>query len=184
MKLLDAVNLILPKLGEHPVTNLDTKHPTLAILLPIVENELRTKLLKGWWFNSYDNTLYPNIEGTIDVGQDTLSFVPHGDVNAAVRGTKLFNTDTASFVWTTPVTGCIRSYVEFDDLPEVIAQHVFSSALVNAYATDIGLTDVVKLWQATANDSYSDLLAEHLRHQKHSTRNSRRWRNLRNAMVK
>ena len=32
MKLLDAVNLILPKLGEHPVTSLTIKHPTLAIV--------------------------------------------------------------------------------------------------------------------------------------------------------
>ena len=63
MKLLDAVNLILPKLGEHRVTSVDNKHPTLAIILPEIENELKKLLARGWWFNEFDYKAYPDSEG-------------------------------------------------------------------------------------------------------------------------
>ena len=48
MKLLDAVNLVLPKLGERPVTSLEVKHPTLAVLLPIIEQTQINTLQRGW----------------------------------------------------------------------------------------------------------------------------------------
>lgn len=181
MKLLTAVNLTLPKLGEHPVTRLDQKHPTLAILLPEVENQLRVLCSHGWWFNSYEHTFYPDNEKHIFVGTDLLSFVPCDD-NCAVRGEQLFNTDTVSFEFDAPVKGWLVELVEFDLLPESASQVVYNRALVNTYITDLGMTNDVQAWQAAANSAASDLLAEHLRHRKYSTARSRRFRRLRSAM--
>ena len=70
MKLLDAVNLVLPKLGERPVTSLEVKHPTLAVLLPIIEQTQMNTLQRGWWFNEYEYTAYPNAQGEIGIGVD------------------------------------------------------------------------------------------------------------------
>lgn len=181
MKLLDAVNLILPKLGEHPITSLDKKHPTLAIILPEIQNTLRVVLGRGWWFNTFDYTAYPDSEKHIFLGVDTLSFTSY-DVPSALRGNQLFNPETMTFDWDAPVKGCIKELVEFDLLPETAAQFVFSSTLVSVYATDIGLTNEVQLWQQQAQVASSDLLAEHLRNQKYSTANTRRFRKLRAAM--
>lgn len=176
MQLLTAVNLVLPKLGERPVTSLEVKHPTLAVILPIVDQKLRQTLLRGWWFNDYAYTAPLAVDGTITVGQDTLSFVPDSPNKVALRGTRLFNTETLSYTFTEPVKGRVIQFVEFDELPDSAGMFVFYSALVEIYATDIGMTQELQLWQGNAAQGWSDLMMEHLRQRKHTTRNSRHWR--------
>lgn len=182
MKLLDAVNLVMPKLGERPVTSLEVKHPTLAVILPIVDQKLTQCLLKGWWFNQYNTTVYPDNDGAIFIGADTLAFIPACDGVAVQRGDQLYNPETLSYVFTQPIKAVIKQYVAFDDLPEVAAQYVFYSALVEACVTDLGVTSDTQIWQTMAGTSYSDLLAEHLQQKKHTTRKSRRWHTLVRAM--
>lgn len=182
MKLLDAVNLILPKLGEHSVTSLNTRHPTLAVILPEVENELRILLMRGWWFNEFDYKAYPDSEGNIALGSDVLEFTPKYTDTAVARGLKLYNPITLSYTFTEYVQGRVRQYVEFDSIPESAAQAVLHSALVSIYSTDIGLTNEVQMWQAKAAQAYSDLLAEHLRQKQHSTKRTRQWGNFCRAL--
>lgn len=172
----------MPKLGERAVTSLTTKHPTLAILLPIIEQTLRTTLQRGWWFNEFEYTAHPAVSGEIDIGTSALSFVPHQDGVAVVRGQRLYNPATLSYTFTEPVDGKVIQYVQFNELPESAASYVFYSALIEAYATDIGVTQELGVWQTQAARAWNDLLAEHLRQRKFSTRKSRRWRQLISAM--
>ena len=182
MQLLDAVNLVLPKLGEHTVTSLNIKHPTVAILLPEFENELRKLLNRGWWFNEFDYKAYPDSEGEIALGTNVLSFIPDTEDLAVQRGAKLYNPVTLSYVFDSYVSGRIREYVEFAQIPESAATAVMYSALVSAYCTDIGLTNEVQVWQSEAGLAYSNLLAEHLRQRKHSTKKTRQWGHFINAL--
>ena len=181
MELLTAVNFMLPKLGEHPVTSLDQKHPTLAIILPEIEDALRTALSKGWWFNSYPYVAMPDAEGYITLGTNTLSFVPD-KVDAALRGLRLFNSTTLNYVWTESISGMVVQYVPFNELPETAAQYIKYMALVSSYVTDLGTAGDVQAWQALSGGAYTALLAEHLRNRKYSTARSRRFVNLRAAL--
>lgn len=175
MKLLDAVNLVLPKLGERPVTSLELKHPTLAVLLPIIEQTRIRTLQRGWWFNEYEYTAPLNGDSEIDVGTDVLSFVPHCAGTATVRGSRLYNLQTLTFTFTEPVKGLLRQDVEYDDLPLSAQDYIMNAALVEAFGTDIGISAEIQLWQTLAGRAWSDLLAEHLKQKKHSTRNTRAW---------
>lgn len=177
MRLLDAVNQILPKLGEHPVTGLEIRHPTLAVVLPEIEQASVNLQLKGWWFNEFESKLYPDHEGTILLGTNTLKYVPYSEF-ATVRGEKLYNTATRTYVWDAPVEGVLTELVPFEDLPETAANAVLYSALVAASVQDLGMTQDVQAWMTLSAQASSDLLAEHLRQRKHSTRNSRRYRRL------
>jgi len=181
MDLLTAVNRLLPALGEHPVTRVDAKHPTLAIILPVIQAKLDETLLRGWWFNEYDYTLYPSPEGGIELPDDTLSFVGH-DVRASVRGRNLFNPETMSFKWTAPVKGRLMLRLSFDELPESVASLVFYSALVQAYLTDIGLEAVLQEWDKARIQAERLASTEHLRNMKHSTRKSARYGRYRSAL--
>lgn len=184
MKLLDAINLILPKLGEHRVTRVDIKHPTIAIIVPEVENTLRQALLKGWWFNEFLYTAQPDSEGFITLGIETLSFLPQKDQPYAVmRDGKLYNPETLSYVWTESVTGLVKQYVAFDSCPESAQQFVWYSALVDIFTTDIGMATELQIWTGHAKAAYGDLLGEHIRQRKYSTQQSSRWKRLRAAMV-
>jgi len=182
MQLLTAVNLVLPKLGERAVTSLDTRHPTLAVLLPIIDQTQRNVLRRGWWFNEFDYKAYPSVVGEIDIGSTTLSFIPRYADTAVVRGTRLYNPETLSYVFTDYVEGKVIQNIEFDELPDSAASYIFYASLVEAYATDLGVTQELSVWQTMAGMAWSDMLAEHLRQRKHSTRKSTRWARLTNAL--
>lgn len=181
MKLLEAINLILPKLGEHPVTSITTKHPTLAVVIPIIENEVKELLLRGWWFNEFKYTAYPDSEGAISLGTDTLAFTPDC-ANVAVRGLRLFNTDTLSYTFSTSVPGVVKLNVPFEELPESAAQYIQWKALVTALTTDIGITQEVQLWSMNQDKANGELLAEHLRNRKYNTRRTKQFAKLRRAL--
>lgn len=183
MKLLDAVNLILPKLGEHGVTRIDIKHPTLAIIIPEVDNTLIQILNKGWWFNEFPYTVPLNDAGELVLGTDAIAFLPdRSEVFAVFRDGKLYNPATLSYTWTKPVRGVVKQFVPFDSLPLSAQQYVWHTALVTTYVTDIGLEKEVQMWQGLAQAAYSDMLAEHIQQRKYSTRQSGRYLRLRRAM--
>ena len=183
MKLLDAVNLIMPKLGERPVTSLDVKHPTLSVLIPIINKNRTETLLRGWWFNEYAHTAHPDPDGVIRMGRSTLRFIPNAhEVNAVMRGSELFNPETLTNVFKSPVSGVVTQDVEFDLLPESAANYVLYTSLIEMFATDIGMSQELQIWQVKAGDAWNVLLGEHLRHRKYSTRDIPAWRRLRRAM--
>lgn len=183
LTLLEAINLILPKLGEHRVTRVDIKHPTIAIIVPEIENTLKALLLKGWWFNEFEYTGIPDSEGFITLGADALTFTPHpSQAFAALRDGRLYNPKNLDYTWDASVTGIVKQAVPFDSCPETAQQFVWYSACVDAFATDIGMSQEIQLWTGHAQAAYSDLLAEHIRQRKYSTRQSRRYGRLRRAM--
>lgn len=182
MELLDAVNLIMPKLGERAVTSVVTKHPTLAVLLPIMEQTRKNALRRGWWFNEFKYTAFPAPDGTIEIGVSVLSFTPEYPSTAVQRGTYLFNPETMSDKFQGPVRGVSITDVEFRALPESMATYVLYAAAIEMISTDIGVTQEIQVWQSLAGQAWSDVLAEHLKNKQYSTRKSRRWRSLVGAM--
>lgn len=181
MDLLTAVNRILPALGEHPVTSIDIKHPTLAILLPKIATKIEDITLPGYWFNTFQHTVYPDAEGEIALPAETLSFIAHCH-NVSVRGTRLYNMDTMSYVFTEAVTGELITRLAFDELPESVASLVWYSALVDSYIIDIGLTDEVRMWQSQVMDAQRRFTSEHLRNKRYSTTKTERFMRLRRAL--
>lgn len=183
LQLLEAINLILPKLGEHRVTRVDIKHPTIAIIVPEIENTLKALLLKGWWFNEFKYTGIPDSEGYITLGSDAITFTPLvSEPFATLRNGKLYNPENLDYTWDAPVTGIVKQLIPFDEIPESAQQFVLYSACVDAFATDIGASQELSIWSGHATTAYSDLLAEHIRQRKYSTRQSGRFSRLRRAM--
>lgn len=182
MLLLNAINEVLPKLGEHPVTSTESKSPTLAVVIPQIEATTRNLLTAGWWFNTFNITLYPDSEKYIGVPLNTLKWIPEPGVSCIARGERFYNGDTQSFKFDGPVKGVVTQLVSFEELPESVAQAVLYTALVIIYATDIGLEEVVRIWQGLATAGMARMEAEHLENKRYSIRQSRRFRNLLSAM--
>jgi len=186
MDLLKAVNAILPKLGEHPVTSLDSRSPTLGIILPEIDAQIDLLLTPGWWFNKFEDVdLFPNSEGQIDVPEDTLDFVPNAQYDDIVQRDELFyNGKTRSFVFPvgSKITGTLTQRLGFEQLPEPAANFVLYSALITIYATDIGLEQVVQLWRQYAQQAQANMEQAHLRHRRYTIKSSRRYMKLRRAM--
>lgn len=183
MQLLTAVNSILPKLGEHPVTSLESKNPTLGVILPEIDAEIGMLLKPGWWFNTFRVDLYPNSEQEIDVPLDTLSFIADAQYPMVIqRGEKFYNGDTRSYKFTGKVSGVLRQRMGFEELPESAAEFVLYSSLVTIYATDIGLEQTVDLWRQYAQQAQANMEQEHLRQVKLTIKSSPRYAHRRRAM--
>lgn len=182
MLLLDAVNYMMPKLGEHEVTSVEARHPTVALILPAIEDSLRIVLGKGWWFNEFSAKLFPDSEGEIQLGTDIINIVPYQPSTAVQRGRRMYNPDTFSYKFSGPIEARIRQYVLFEEIPEPAAVWVRNDALCSVYTADIGVTQDVQVWMQLAAQAQSDLVAEHLRNKRYTTRNSRPFRKLRNAI--
>lgn len=177
MRLLDAVNRIMPKLNERPVTSVTQKHPTLAILMPIIENAQQQLLLKKWWFNAYRYEAFPSPDGKIYMGSNVLAFYPETD-GVVVRGDTLYNLIDRTHIFTASVKGEVVENMEFDLLPESAAQAVFYTALVEMFTTDIGMSKELALWSQQDDKARADLLAEHLRQKKHNSQKLPAWRRM------
>ena len=183
MKLIDAVNYILPKLGEHTVTSIEVKNPSVSLILKAIDQASATILARGWWFNTFDYTAYPNNEGEVSMGTATLDFVPTDNSNAVLRAGKLFNPETRTYVWELEkIEGTLTEQVEFEDLPESAAQVIKMQALVDMHITDLGVSEDTSAWDVERQRLESDLIAHHLRHKKYTTKKSPRYLRMRAAM--
>jgi hypothetical protein len=181
MDLLTAVNRILPKLGEHPVTSLTSKSPTLAVILTMFNDKIKEATMQGWWFNTYRTTLPVGPEGEIALSPDIMSFVAD-QYECSIRKRQLHNSADNTFVWTEAVEGIAVTFVEFGDLPESIASLVYYTVLVEACVTDIGMTEEVRAWQVEIGAAGRRALSEHLKNKRYSTQSSRRYQRIRRAM--
>ena len=182
MDLLKAVNLILPKLGEHPVTTLNRRHSTVALILNELDSQVDNICQSGWWFNEFTTTLPVNTDSEIALPVGTLSFVAHDPFLQPVqRDGKLFNAETLDYKWTKSIEGTVKMAVPFESLPESAAKHAWYSALCSTYVTDIGMGQDLQMWNAAMNAASADMEAEHLVQKKYSTARSRRYQRIRAA---
>ena len=169
MELLSAVNLVLPALGEHVVTSVNPKHPTVNLIVQNMTQQRRELLGRGWWFNTRTVMMYPNTDGEIHLPEETLSVL---SPNAVQDGDKLVDPTTLYDKWTTGQKCVLYLDREFNRLPEYAANVVLYRALVAAYLTDIGREALLQDWQAKEQLNYAHLTAEHLRNRNYSTRRS------------
>src|SRR5690625_7894190 len=77
MTLLQAINRIIPALGENPVDSIETRNPTVGIVLNAINNARHDLLQRGWWFNEFETTLYPDTQGVYSPPAVALEWISH-----------------------------------------------------------------------------------------------------------
>ena len=179
MKLLQAVNLILRKLGEIEVPSIDEPYPTLAVVLPALDESRQTVLKEGWWFNTLqDWDAVPGENGEVELPDNTLMFYPD-DPKYVFEGQFIVMADNHSPVIATSVRGRLVVDKEFERLPFTCAMAVTYSAAVDTYISDIGPDKTSETLEATRMEYLMTLSAEHTRSRKrNSTRKKafQRWK--------
>lgn len=176
---LDAVNLILRKLGEPPIGSLDTQYPSLDLILPALDESQRNLLTEGWWFNTFEPvTLSPDENNRVTVPPDTLVFEPKDAEQYLYSGLYIRRLD-GSLEVTEPVKGRRVANLPFEELPSMVRTAVVYNAARHVYASDVGIDDIYQgLTQAFA-DAYREMGATHTRQRNYTSKNKRqllRWR--------
>lgn len=147
MELLEAVNTILPYMGEHLITRIETtRHPTVDLIVNAIARSSKELLTEGQWFNTSYVTLPVNTDGQIDAPSNALT-VYGLDCRVSIRGGRLYNLDGATKYFTTPVRLKVIEDMEFKDLPELAASTVMYSALIEVYVSDFGVDTTIQAMQ-------------------------------------
>lgn len=164
MELLTAVNRILSTLGEAQVTNTDSQHSDVYLILTAIEEHKRLLLERGWWFNTSTVTMYPDTSGNIECPVDALSIIDTTDERLLVERTgQLYDATNSTEFFTAPVTIFITYNIAFEDLPPSAAQVVLLRANQEMYTAYFGMDATIQGIQQKEAMSYAQLQLLHLR---------------------
>lgn len=173
MRLLEAVNLILRKLGEIEVPTLDEPYPTIPMALAALSEARGTVLKEGWWFNTaYNWEATPDGSGLVYLPENTLMFYTE-DPQYTFDGTRVVLTDSHSPVIGKAVRGRLVMDKDFESLPYTAAMAVTYTAAFQTYESDIGPDKTSQSLAETQASYLMTLSAEHTRSRKRNSTNKR-----------
>lgn len=181
MILLRAVNEILTALGEYPVTTVEAKNPTVSIILRAISQECKEVQLRGWWFNKYKTKLLASQDGKIQAPADLINWT-WVDHPSTVRGNLIIDTQNMTPDWRVKGEGSVEGFItieiDFEELPPSVANWVVKRALVTAYINDFGYEEIVQEYQRQAAMLESQVMDDHLKHQRYDTAKSNRFQRI------
>lgn len=183
MRKLEALNMILRRLGENAVTSLDVPYPTVSIALPALEEARTQLLLEEWYFNKFQwRNLLPNQYGQVAVPDDVLMAYPDNPEKYTYTGRYIVNARDGLHV-DAPVLCRVITDLQFEDLPKQAQLYVVHQAAYSTYVQDFGLDDTAQSIQQDVIASYMTLGAQHTRHRKFNTRTRRTWQRYKQGLV-
>lgn len=176
MELLQAVNTVLPHLGEHVVTRIEgTRHPTVDLITAAIERQRLTVLSAGLWFNEIIVDLPVNTDGQIDVPYGTVA-VYGVDCAVEIDGERFFDLLTGSVYFSKSIKVKLIRDIVFEKLPINVALAVTYAAGAEVYLQDYGRENSVEELQRMADRSWVLVHQEDLRKRRYNTQRRTRGR--------
>lgn len=182
MTLLEAINTCLTALGEARVTSSEVRHPTVDLIKSTLVVRQRLLLERGYWFNVTMVTMFPAPDGTMEYPSNALSIVgPNGNVFIP-RGGLLFDVINNTDRFTSSQDLKVTYNLNFEDLPECVAVMLTCDTAMEIYTGDFGVDTTVQKLNADRANASAQCEMLHLRNVRHSTRERRGFRRIRNAL--
>jgi hypothetical protein len=121
---LEAINTMLSTIGESPVNAVeDTGNVDVVIARQILQSVSREVQARGWHFNTEINyTITPDSEGYLVLPKTVLkvdTVYPDSSKDVVVRGSRLYDREKHTYVFTDAVKVDMTILLTFDELPEV-----------------------------------------------------------------
>ena len=121
---LEAINTMLSTIGESPVNTVeDTGNVDVVIARQILQSVSREVQARGWHFNTEKNyTITPDSEGYLVLPNTVLkvdTVYPDSSKDVVVRGSRLYDREKHTYVFTDAVKVDMTILLTFDELPEV-----------------------------------------------------------------
>lgn len=161
---LAAVNYVLRRLGEQPVTGLDVPYPTVGIVRAALEEARHLLLSDEWYFNTFtDASLEFDVDsGTVPVPPGAIQVYPH-DKGLVSTGKVIVDAASGIPVQTDVKVKLVLD-VPLDRLPLQAVYVVQSAAALSTYVQDFGAGDsTAQVLQAEYLSVYHQLSGQHTR---------------------
>lgn len=126
MSELEAVNKILAVAGDSPVQTLEDEYVQSKLARQILIRASRKVQSTGWWFNEEeDRTLIPDLSGFITLGTNVISCKALDDAGTVIqRGTRLYDRQERTYVFTQPVKADVVLALEWEELPQTAREYI------------------------------------------------------------
>ena len=173
---LAAVNYVLRKIGEHPVTGLEVPYPTVNIALYALEEARNNLLVDEWYFNTFDDFVLEvdTITGTVPVPPGTLQVYPHSR-DYVNQGKQIVCAYTGNPV-DKPVPAKVVMDIPLGELPLQALYVVQAAAALATYAQDYGADETASTLQEEYLGAYHQLSSQHTRTRRSRTQDRPTWR--------
>jgi hypothetical protein len=172
---LDAVNTMLTTIGESPVSSLEVSGLTdVAIAKSVLREISRVVQSKGWHFNSEkDYPLSPTVDGYLIPPSNTIRIDTtkyHLDRDVIMRGSKMYDKDTRTYVFTDTLEFDLIVFLDFEELPEaarhyitirasrVFQRRVLGSEAVEAFTQDEEAHALAAMMEAEGDTGDANML--------------------------
>lgn len=174
MREIDAVNVTLEALGESRIVDLNTSNPSAGLARSAIARKRTAVLSTGWWFNQVLDEVTPGKDGQIKVPWAQLSIysLDNGQ-KYGERDGMLYDLIRRSKVFSGPVRVRAVLDIDFEDLPEYMAQWIAYETAAEVYMNDLGADSNYQNLSRTAEEMQTLNMREHLRNQRYSTQNNR-----------
>jgi hypothetical protein len=169
MKLYEGINMLLASIGEAPITDDDQALNADALSdVGMARNTIltmnKTMQEEGWWFNKeVDYPLVPNENNKIPIGDNILSVV---DTKYVVKDHKLWDIQNKTFDFTTTIKTTVVFLIDFDDLPNVMADVIVRESQAEFYNNVFGDTQQLQVIRQNAQRAQVALQKFQLKHKK------------------
>lgn len=183
MTKLQAVNVMLRKLGNRPVNSLDVAHPRVPSAVAVLDRFTQELQATRWWFNVEYPTLVPQVGNAriLLPGDCASADAVNRRPRVAVRGMYLYNLDDSTYEFTEALQVRLHRILPFDELPLLAAETVLTKAIVEWVGDNDGDDTKVRLAADARERAYSAMHAEHIRN---SDRNLLERPSMRTAMTR
>lgn len=182
---LDIINSCMQSIGENPVTDVDSEHPSAISARAIMLRQDKAIQMRGWWYNrEFNLKLLPNTAGEVILPSNTLKCDPVNPSSPYVkRGNKLYDPVQHTYNINAPVYVYLIVQLDIEDLPASAADFLMKDATEKFYTNEDGDPDKAKKLQQDALRASVELMKEELSASDVNSRNRQVHRQLRSRLI-
>lgn len=128
---LEAINTMLSAIGEPPVNSLSSQRADSLIATQILNEVSREVQSYGWHFNiEYKVVMTPDSSGFIYISENVarVDTDPSQELDIIIRGNRLYNKVTNSYVFTSSITVTRIVMLDFEEIPEPARRYIMIRA--------------------------------------------------------
>jgi hypothetical protein len=128
---LEAINTMLSAIGEPPVNSLSSQRADSLIAVQILNEVSREVQSYGWHFNiEYKVVMTPDSSGFIYLSENVarVDTDPTEGLDIIVRGNRIYNKATNSYVFSSAITVTQIVMLEFEEIPEPARRYIMIRA--------------------------------------------------------
>lgn len=161
---LDVVNSCLGSVGENPVTNAESNHPSVIAVRAVFDRVTKSLQSRGWWYNNEEAlTLSQDIDGYIIVPSNTLKADPTDPTEKYIqRGTKMYDPENHTFIIGRDLIIDLMVQLDIEDCPHSMADWILKQCTYEFYRNDDGDRDKAQSLMADAHIAEIQVKKEHL----------------------